>query len=205
MKPLILTIVILFVATTAHAQLEDPALNALFADAYDRPYIDWCLEQVPGVQFCSVFDHDQLVEDPLIPDEWLVIRSSTKHRANPDSLQAALAAVEFAPTKEEEVMAVVQLLAMINEETVITADGMTMSQGAPAAVAEQVKAPSITQGEDFYTVDYYTYANDHIAAFFGHPASEWVRHRTLEVGRDHFNLETEQLWSSGPREGQESP
>ena len=189
--------ILLFTATNASAQVEDPVLNALFADSYERPYIDWCREQLPNLQVCSVFDHNQLDEDPLIPACWLVTNGTAKFRCRRDgSVPSALEAIGYIPSTAEEALAVAHLVVADRGQRLLVPANIPRYGSIPPEVASQIADPTITDTEGVFTVDLFTVDYDVEAAEFGEDVSETVDRLTLRVGPEVFQTQWERLVSS---------
>ena len=197
---------LLFTTTNGFAQIEDPALNALFSDAYERPYIDWCRDQLPNLQVCSVFDYANLVEDPLIPDCWLVTNGSAKHRCGQiETMRDALAAVAYVPSSANEALAVARLWAAAQDHTILMAVDLPHHGGIPPEVVSRITDPTVTEADGVFTVDFYTFDFDEAAAFFGEEVRETIDHLTLRVGPEVFDLQRERLVSSRHSEEVHAP
>lgn len=187
-----------FAPSIASAEIEDPALTALFSDAYDDPYIDWCREQLPNLQMCSAFDRSNLVEDPLIPDCWLVANANAKFRCREDGLRSALAEIGFVPADAAAAIAVAQLAASMSDGVVLTAE---MTPGTiPPEVLSTITDPTIAETGSFYSAELYRYTRDDAAAWMNRPVGEWVYRMTVEVGANHFTMRSERVWSAGHRD-----
>lgn len=171
-------------------------LSSLFEDTYDHPMVTCGETGIPDLVACSGFDEDDLDEDPLFPDCFLVTLSTQIYDCGIAEFRTALTEVAFVPSSEEDALAVARLY------TRVVSDAWFLSEpsegGAwfiPPEVLASVSSPSVARDGDVFTVEYFFAWSDETRLWFNNEDHVELHHQIIEVGPSQFTVSGELVWS----------
>lgn len=196
-KLMILLAVALFQPVGALAQsLSDVDLAPLFADEYDSPVVEATETGIPGLLRCATYDRSQLVEDPLIPRCWFVTQETQRHRCDVDGFREALAVLAFAPSSDEEALAVIEIFTPTAFEEYVLADPSGVADwGLPAEIEASIAGPVVSLDGDIYTVSVFTVWINDSWRWHDVATQKVLNFRTFEIGPGHLTMNVSELWS----------
>lgn len=195
----LLAIITLNPAWVLAQRLDDVDLSSLFSDVHEYPVAEAFETEISGLLRCATYDSRQLVEDPLIPQCWIVTNQSQRHRCNLEGIEEALSVLAFAPSNEEEALTIIRLISTAVFEDYVLADSdLASNSGVPDEIATRITSPVVTQTGDLYTVAYYTIWLNNSWRWHDVATRASLRFRTVEIGPGTLTMSSEQLWSDPP-------
>lgn len=143
-----------FVPTFVNAE-NNKNIERYFKDYYKQPVVDLIYStSVSGLRYCSVFDHSQLAEDPLIPDMWLLSSDNHVFKTDIDGIRKALQYIKYDICSEKK--ALNSALLFINGkrmQPVMDDDYYQyLITHLPKSISLKLKTPIAIKNNDSYSV-----------------------------------------------------
>ncbi len=170
----------------------DPDL--FFKKRYPHPIIHQRYKSsIKGIEVWQVNDKEDYCKDPVPFNNWIVAKGK-KFPTDLEWMPKVLARVRFEPKTAAQAKEAALLRFRANGDAIIFLKEPFPSTPVPDGILKGVKPPEVRKEGDKYIVTFYVYHDSSHARFFGIDNRHLERY-TVEVGKGHFQLFSDTLWS----------
>lgn len=178
----------------------DSKAREFFKSRYGNPVIE-ILEGThnrvfPSLTFYTVYEEENLVEDPLIPELW--VRTSADTFYSVHDMSEALKEEAIVPRNSKEALSLARELLLLQYDGCCVVDGAQSFPGEiPFMYNEKTFYPAVYKTPHGYNVSIHLYYPNHRYAEFYSPYMDNLVEYTVTITGSDYSIQEEQVYSHG--------
>lgn len=175
----------------------DRHARKFFESRYDNPVMEVLVgsftKVFPTLVFYSVFDEENLVEDPLIPDLW--IRTSTLAYFSGHDITKALLEDGIYPRNEKDAISIAREILELQYDGCYALEGpQSFSGDIPMRFNEKIFFPTVIKTSRGYMVGIHIFFPDSRYAEFLSPYCNTIVGYSVDIDESNYSIREERVY-----------